>query len=162
MFGLKGRLLLGNGETIAETLSGEVFDLVYSFGVIHHTPDPRRVVGQVRRLLTPEGEFRLMVYARNSWKNIMIEAGLDQPEAQNGCPIALTFTPDAAAELLGGFQILEMRQDHIFPFVVEKYRAYKYERQPWFAAMPDKMFRALEQGLGWHLLIRATPTGLCR
>ena len=40
----------------------------------------------------PESEFRLMMYAKHSWKNAMIEAGLDQPEAQSGCPIAYTHT----------------------------------------------------------------------
>lgn len=157
VFGLEGRLIHGDGERLAETLAGEQFDLVYSFGVIHHTPQPLAIIRQVRQLVRPDGEFRLMIYARNSWKDIMIEAGFDQPEAQSGCPIALTYTHDEAARLLEGFRIDEIRQDHIFPYVVEKYRAYDYELQPWIAAMPPGMFRALEQRLGWHLLIRAVP-----
>lgn len=35
-----------------------------------------------------------MLYAKNSWKNIMIDAGLDQPEAQSGCPVANTYSHD--------------------------------------------------------------------
>jgi len=84
----------------------------------------------------------------------MIEAGLDQPEAQSGCPIAFTYTSDAVRSLLKDYEILELRQDHIFPFVVEKYVRYEYEMEPWFRAMPPKMFRALEAKLGWHTLIR--------
>ena len=98
-------------------------------------------------------EFRLMVYATNSWKTIMIQAGFDQPEAQSGCPIAFTYTHDEIRRLLEGFAILDLHQDHIFPYVVEKYVRYEYELEPWIKAMPNKMFRALEEALGWHTLI---------
>ena len=85
---------------------------------------------------------------------MMIAAGHDQPEAQSGCPIANTYTPAGVRALLEGFDVIDLRQDHIFSFIVEKYVKYEYERQPWVAAMPDDMFRALEQAMGWHMLIR--------
>ena len=68
-----------------------------------------------------KSEFRLMMYAKNSWKNIMIEGGFDQPEAQSGCPVAYTYTQDELRSLLQNFKIIDMHQDHIFPFVVENY-----------------------------------------
>jgi hypothetical protein len=85
----------------------------------------------------------------------MIETELDQPEAQNGCPIAFTFTADDVRNLLDGFTVAEIKQDHIFPFVVEKYVKYEYEIAPWFSCMPKAMFSALERALGWHLLVTA-------
>ena len=157
VFGVKGRLLQANGEQVASALPGETFDLVYSFGVIHHTPNPVAVIAQVRKLIKPDGEFRLMLYAKNSWKNAMIEAGLDQPEAQSGCPIAFTYTQDEVRALLKGFRVTAIWQDHIFPYVVEKYIKYEYEVQPWFRAMPEAMFKGLEAKLGWHMLIKAVP-----
>jgi SAM-dependent methyltransferase len=157
IFGQQGRLVLGNAETAAEIFSDERFDLVYSFGVIHHTPDPAAVIAGVRKLVKPDGEFRLMLYARNSWKSIMIDHRFDQPEAQSGCPIADTYTEDEVHRLLQGFKVVGIVQDHIFPYVVEKYKNYEYELQPWFAAMPPDMFRALERSLGWHLCITAVP-----
>jgi ubiquinone/menaquinone biosynthesis C-methylase UbiE len=43
------------------------FDLVYSYGVLHHTPDTRRAVKEVRRVLRRGGEARIMLYSRRSW-----------------------------------------------------------------------------------------------
>lgn len=87
----------------------------------------------------------------------MIDEDFDQPEAQSGCPLARTYTPESAEALLQGFKVTSVRQDHIFPYVAEKYVHYEYEKQPWFDAMPDKLFQALERRLGWHLLIEAKP-----
>ena len=158
VYGLKGRFYHGNAETVDQLVGPTQFDLVYSFGVIHHTPNPRAVIESARRVVKPDGELRIMLYAQNSWKAIMIEAGFDQPEAQAGCPIAFTYTEASVRDLLAGcFEPTEIRQDHIFPYVIEKYVRYEYEPQPWFKAMPEAMFRALERRLGWHMLITAKP-----
>lgn len=152
-YGLHGTFYLGNAEELRSVVPAQTFDLVYSFGVIHHTPEPQRVVDGVKEYMGPESEFRLMMYARDSWKRIMIDAGLDQPEAQAGCPVAHTYTQAELRAMLKDFDIVDMHQDHIFPFVVEKYVRYEYEWQPWFKAMPAEMFAALKRALGWHTLI---------
>jgi SAM-dependent methyltransferase len=157
-FGLAGNLLVHNAEEPHHALPNASFDLVYSFGVIHHTPRPRAAIESARRLVSVDGELRIMLYARNSWKAMMIEEGLDQPEAQSGCPIALTYTADDVRELLAGlFDVVELRQSHVFPYIVEKYVRYEYELQPWFKAMPPELFSVLERYLGWHLLVVARP-----
>jgi ubiquinone/menaquinone biosynthesis C-methylase UbiE len=43
------------------------FDLVYSWGVLHHTPDTEAAIAEVRRVLRDGGEARIMLYARHSW-----------------------------------------------------------------------------------------------
>jgi SAM-dependent methyltransferase len=153
-FGLSGHFYLGNAEELSQFLPLESYDLIYSFGVIHHSLHPERIVAEIKKYMSPDSEFRLMLYAEHSWKNILIEAGLEQPEAQTGCPIAKTFSRDAILHLLNDFKIIDLYQSHIFPYVVEKYISHEYELQPWFALMPKKMFTALEQFLGWHTLIK--------
>jgi len=156
---LPGRFIRANAEDMVAGLELGSYDLVYSFGVIHHTPRPDAVIRQIRRLTKTDGEFRLMLYAKESWKAAMIEAGLDQPEAQSGCPIASTFTHQQVHDLLNpaGFDVVSIVQDHIFPYVIEDYLRYQYKLQPWFAAMPSEIFRALQRRFGWHLLIVAKP-----
>jgi SAM-dependent methyltransferase len=157
VFDLESRISFyqANAEELSSVVPVRSYDLVYSFGVIHHTPNPSNVIRQIKSYMTTSSELRIMLYAKNSWKNIMIDAGLDQPEAQNGCPIAFTYTPEEARNLLEGFTVSEIKQDHIFPFVVEKYVKYEYEIAPWFSSMPMSMFSALARALGWHLLITA-------
>jgi SAM-dependent methyltransferase len=158
LYGLAGHLLEGNAERLSDLAAPGSFDLVYSFGVIHHTPDQRAVVAEARKVIRPEGELRIMLYAQNSWKAMMIEEGFDQPEAQSGCPIATVYSREMIEDLFAGlFRVASAEQAHIFPYVVEKYVHYEYEVQPWFRAMPKEMFQALERRLGWHWLIVGEP-----
>ncbi len=145
----------GNAEDLTSFIPIKVFDLVYSFGVIHHTPNPEKIISELINYMNPDSILKIMVYAKQSWKNYMIEAEFDRPEAQYGCPIVKTYTKDEIKELLSDFEILSIEQDHIFPYKIDPYKNGEYEKQPWFESMPFLMFKTLEKKLGWHLLITA-------
>ena len=159
IFELEGVFIEGDIEFMPEVLADQVFDLIYSFGVLHHTVNITNALRNVRKLCGKRSIFRFMVYAKNSWKNCMIEAGLDQPEAQFGCPIANTYTVEEISNLLqaAGFEANEIKQDHIFPYEITKYKNHEYEKLPWFKSMPSEVFRVLERNFGWHLLVEARP-----
>lgn len=44
----------------------EFFNLVYSWGVIHHSEHPERIIKEIKRVLKPGGVFIGMVYGRHS------------------------------------------------------------------------------------------------
>ena len=133
------------------------FDLVYSYGVLHHYPNITRSVNYINQALIHGGEFRFMVYAKNSWKYAMIQKGLDQFEAQAGCPYAEAFSHEDIERLLPNhkWSIERLRQSHCFMYNVEEYKKRNYVLEPWFAAMPEAVREAVREYLGWHLLVKA-------
>jgi len=156
VYGHQGRFYQGNAEQMTDFVPVQEYDLVFTWGVIHHSPNPAEILRQAQSYMRPGTVLKVMVYAANSWKNFMIEAGHDQPEAQYGCPIAYTYTEDQLISMIGsGFRIVSVEQDHIFPFQIEPYKAGQYLKQPWFEHMPPEIFRVLEKRLGWHLMITA-------
>jgi SAM-dependent methyltransferase len=173
VFGLSDRIAFhaADAERLSEVIPPEPYDLVYSFGVIHHTPNPGRVVEQVRRYFVHEkSEFKLMVYHRRSWKVfwILLTEGrgafwkLDElvarnSEAQTGCPVTYTYTPATARALLRGFQVESTFVDHIFPYRIRDYVRYRYVKNWYFRILPPAVFRAMERRWGWHLCVTARP-----
>jgi len=55
---------VGNAETLP--FADGVFDHVYSFGVIHHSPLTEKIAEEIRRVLKPGGTFTVMIYNRSS------------------------------------------------------------------------------------------------
>jgi SAM-dependent methyltransferase len=69
-FGLTSHLALGDAEKLA--FSDGFFDVVYSWGVVHHSPDTARAVAEIHRVLRPGGEARVMIYHRRSLVGVML------------------------------------------------------------------------------------------
>ncbi|MEZ5316635.1 MAG: class I SAM-dependent methyltransferase [Vicinamibacterales bacterium] len=174
LFGVADRIrcLEADAETLSSRLPPQSFDLVYAFGVVHHSPDPSRIIQQIRRHYVDAGStLKLMVYHRRSWKVMGILLGtakgrfweLDQwiarhSEAQTGCPVTYTYTRASVKDLLGtGFAPVAVHVDHIFPYRVADYVRYRYVKPWYFRYLPRPAFRALERRLGWHLCVTARP-----
>jgi SAM-dependent methyltransferase len=52
------------------------FDLVYSIGVLHHTPDPRGAFHQIARRVKPGGRLAVWLYRRNTTPQEWLNTGL--------------------------------------------------------------------------------------
>lgn len=63
--GLDGDVRVADAEQLP--FENGVFDRVYSWGVLHHTPNTEKTVREAIRVLRPGGELCVMLYSRHSW-----------------------------------------------------------------------------------------------
>ena len=129
------------------------FDLVYSFGVLHHTTYPESILSKARCRMKQDAELRIMLYAKWSIKHLL---GI-QPEAKPGCPLVRWYSAREAKRLLEscGFKVVSIRKTHIFPWRIRDYKEHRFVKVWIWRIMPEKLFSWLESKLGHHLLIVA-------
>ena len=70
LFGLNSDLRVGDAEALS--FADASFDLVYSWGVLHHSPDTPRAINEVWRVLRPGGRARVMIYHKHSLVGYML------------------------------------------------------------------------------------------
>lgn len=170
VFGIQDRIRFvnGNSEELPSLVPVEKYDLVYSFGVIHHTPHPERVVAHIQKYMHRDSEFRMMVYSRVSYKlfwimkeeNIWDMGRMDEliarnSEAQTGCPVTHSYTYESVRKLLTGFQVQEASKAHIFTWNIPAYKKYEFKKDDAWAKVSDAELAELEKEMGWHLLVKA-------
>jgi SAM-dependent methyltransferase len=117
--GLSARVEVGDAESLP--FASNSFDVVYSWGVLHHTPNTATALEEVRRVLRPGGEARIMLYALDSpfavgvWLRQIarerrpmgirqaIARGLESPGTQ-------AFTPGEIRHLFSAFEVEYVRR----------------------------------------------------
>lgn len=64
-FGVPGKFQTADAEQLE--FDDNTFDLVYSHGVLHHTPDTAKAIREIHRVLRPGGRAMVMLYHRDSY-----------------------------------------------------------------------------------------------
>ncbi|TSC75478.1 MAG: type 12 methyltransferase [Parcubacteria group bacterium Gr01-1014_30] len=164
----KIKFYLGNAEQLSKFVPVEPYDLIYSFGVIHHTPNPEKIMEEIKKYAKAGTVVKIMVYHKYSFKVLWILFSFGKgafwkinglvvrySEAKEHSPVTYTYSKKEAKELMKGFKITDMSVEHIFPYKISDYIKYKYTKVWYFRFLPKSFFRQLERHFGWHLLITA-------
>ena len=170
VFGFIANFYQGNAERLDEILPNEKYDLIYSFGVLHHTPNPEKVYSKLRNYMHAGSELRIMVYSKISWKLfwLMMEQSIksvsqmdtlirENSEAQFGSPVTYTYTFNEITAILEKFNlsVKKIWKDHIFCYDIDNYRNNNYIKDEYWKNVDDKLFKEFERELGWHTMIIA-------
>lgn len=146
------------------------FDLVYSFGVMHHAPDTDKCVQEVHRVLKSDGQAIIMLYARG-WKHYIKRClihGLikgkyfkygswqavynDISEVHGGSPRTAVFTRKQVRHLFKQFAYVEIHKRRMGEFF--DYRPYGTYMFPRFVGRLCSLL-GLDALLGENYLIKA-------
>jgi ubiquinone/menaquinone biosynthesis C-methylase UbiE len=168
VFGLEAKFYEGNIENLSDFLPAKKYDLIYSFGVIHHTPNPEKVFEEIKKYCKPQTEIRIMLYSKWCWKVFWIIIGYGKgqfwktktlvpkySEAQTGSPVTYIYSFKEIRHLMKDFKVVKIYKDHIFPYIIKDYKKYQYKKVWYFRYLPYSFFHWLEKRLGWHTLIIA-------
>jgi ubiquinone/menaquinone biosynthesis C-methylase UbiE len=150
----KNNLILSNCENL-KNVPKLNYDLIYSVGAIHHTPNMKKAFQEIYKLSNKKTEIKILVYAKISYKNFMLDLTNHRYEAQKNCPIIHKLDKNDVEKLIKNkFKIIEISQDFIFPFQIKSYKKNIYKKIKHFDCMPFKIFNRLKEKIGEHLLIK--------
>lgn len=156
LYGLRGVVLVADGESMP--FASDSFDLVYSWGVIHHTPDPGVAAREAVRVCKPNGRVLVMLYHR--WSLVALQAwvfyGLLRGRPWRSSreiiaehlesPGTQVFTREAARALFDGLRDLAIRT------IVTRYDARIGRR----IFLPRWVRRAVPSRWGWFMVVSGT------
>jgi ubiquinone/menaquinone biosynthesis C-methylase UbiE len=138
---------LGNAEGL--DFPDASFDAVYSFGVLHHTPDIEKAVAEVHRVLRPGGTAYVMLYHRYSLVNLVhrvFRLPYESPrDHKDHCPVVYTFSRHGVRTLFGAYSRVSVQAAYPFTFGFG----------PLTTKTPLWLRRPLGRAIGWHLMIEA-------
>jgi ubiquinone/menaquinone biosynthesis C-methylase UbiE len=127
--------------------SDNTFDIVYSFGVLHHSPDTPKTIEEVQRVLKPGGFALIMLYIRKSLNFVIhriLKCHIDGSK-EDPCPIEQTYLKKEIKEMFRGFSTCEISVDYLV------WTGYGIVS----SLIHASLHRMLGKTMGWHLMVEA-------
>tara|TARA_Y100000310_G_scaffold345197_1_gene462585 strand:+ start:2090 stop:2929 length:840 start_codon:yes stop_codon:yes gene_type:complete len=169
LYNLSAKFFLGNAEELSKFVPVESYDLIYSSGVIHHSPNPEKIVNEIEKYCDKNTEIRILLYNKYGWKFFDIilrnwkfwklgarHLSKKYSEAQVGSPVTFYYSVSDTKKLLKKFKISKIVKTHIFLYKIDKYIEHKYHKEWYFKyILPDFLLKKIERIFGSYLLIFA-------
>lgn len=130
------------------------FDRVYSWGVLHHTPNTNRAVREAIRVLAPGGELTVMLYHRHSWVSYGLWTRRALLRGRPSQSLATVLAKHMESEGTKAYTVAEARSlfADLGDLRVEPF-ATPYDR-----SMVGPLAGLAPRKLGWFLVIRGRKT----
>jgi ubiquinone/menaquinone biosynthesis C-methylase UbiE len=114
LFGLPGRFQTEDAENLA--FADDSFDLVYSHGVLHHTPETGKAIQEVHRVLRPGGRAMVMLYHRDSYNyrvniSLLRRAGAQLLRSETGIKLVNKITGEPLESLREHARLLKTEKE---------------------------------------------------
>jgi ubiquinone/menaquinone biosynthesis C-methylase UbiE len=147
--GLQGEVRAADAENLP--FEDGSFDRVYSWGVLHHTPDTGKAISEAIRVLGPGGEACVMLYARHSWVSYGLWARHALLAGRPWRSLADVLASHMESEGTKGYTKRELRRlfSSLEQLRIDKVRT-SYDDQ----IAPGPVARLTGDLLGWNLVIR--------
>lgn len=163
VYGLNGEFAVADAESL--NFPDSTFDLVYSFGVLHHTPGTEEAIEEIHRVLKPSGKAIVMLYNRSSllyWGGIILKRGilggqlLKQSPSEimsrcveytetDGRPLVKAYTRSQARRLFNRFARCSIEVNQLS----------REELKVLGRVIPETIFQSVARRFGWNLIIKA-------
>jgi ubiquinone/menaquinone biosynthesis C-methylase UbiE len=145
LYGQEADLRVADAETLP--FEDETFDVVYSFGVLHHTPDTKKAIGETHRVLKSEGKAFVMLYYRPSLNYLAhwITGVPFDGSKKDKCPVERAYTKGEIRKLFDMYGEVRIDIDYLFG------TGWGFVN----SITPVFIHRALGQYFGWHAMIEA-------
>ena len=119
-YGLASDLREGDAENLP--FRDNSFSIVYSWGVLHHSPDTQRAFLEAHRVLRPGGTLRVMIYHRPSVVGLMLWARYGLATGHPACSLTEIYARHLESPGTKGYTITEA-QSLVAPFSACKIRS---------------------------------------
>jgi SAM-dependent methyltransferase len=115
LFDLPGSFRVADAERLS--FANNSFDIVYSHGVLHHTPNTAAAVQEIHRVLRPGGKAVVMLYHRDSYNyrvniSMLRRTGVNLLKWNGGVKLVHLLTGEGEDRLREHARLLKIQSDY--------------------------------------------------
>ena len=152
--GIAGNAFVANAEKL--DFPDESCDVVYSSGVLQHTPQIDRAIAEIWRVLKPGGRILIILYHRRSWFYLLHRlSGVNVEFQSDDAPIVNAYTRRELQALFSKFRDIQINCEYYRPICTVRGGILATLYNGIFVRMMNAMPNKLIKPFGWHLVLSA-------